>query len=253
MIVLDFMIGDPRIEFIKRKLSALDNVHVFISGKGGVGKSIVSALLSLCLVERGFKVGLVDLDLTNPTLHIILGVNPKSISIIEEGGVKPIDVHGVKFFSPVFFTLDEPLPLRGSHVVEALRELLTIVNLSEVNTLLLDMPPGVKEEILEISRLPKVNNVIVASQDLLGIRSALRLAKFLKEEGIGRIMLIENLSTTGKPLLQPTLVEGVVHLGVLPYDPTLREALGDIKLLVKTNLYGATCNLVDRLMVGARL
>jgi len=240
---------DPRIEFIKSKLSRLHRVYAFISGKGGVGKSTLSALTALCLVEKGFKTGLVDLDLTNPTLHLILGVDVEKAKIIEENGVKPLEVNSLKFFTPALFTKDKPLVLKGSYIVEALRELLTIINLKDIDVLIIDMPPSVKEEILEISRIPSIINVVIASQDILGVRSALRLVGLFKDEGISKVVVIENLSSTGKPLLTENIKElGFIHLGVLPYDSMVREALGDTKSLINTVLYRATCNLAGKLI-----
>jgi len=245
------IIEDPRVKFIVSKLSRLSGVYAFMSGKGGVGKSTLSALTSLCMLEKGFRVGLIDLDLTNPTLHLVLGVDIEKAEIVEERGVKPLNVGGLRFFTPALFTRDKPLVLKGSHVVEATRELLTIVNIEDVDILVVDMPPSVKEEILEISRVPSVINVVVASQDTLGIKSALRLISLLKDEGVRRIAVIENFSLTGKPLLTEG-IEGLefIHLGVLPFDPTVREALGDIKLLANTNLYKAVCSVTGKLVAS---
>ena len=240
---------DPRILYIGRKFSILKSVLAFVSAKGGVGKSTLSALFSTSLESKGFSVGLVDLDLTNPNLHLILGVDLSRVDIVEERGVKPLNVGGFKFFSPAMFTRGDPLPLKGRYVLEALREILTMVNLSSVEVLILDMPPGVKEEFFEISWLSMVKNIIVSTQDILGVKSSLRLARLLRDEGVREIALIENMALKPQPVLESeTKNLNIIHLGILPYDPEFKSALGDLNALKSTHLYRTVEEATNRLI-----
>ena len=78
---------DPRLAVIGRRLSGIPNILAFVSSKGGVGKTLLSVLVAAELSRRGLKVGLLDLDITNPTAHIVLGANIEEIVPEEEKGI----------------------------------------------------------------------------------------------------------------------------------------------------------------------
>ena len=89
----------------------INKIIAVSSGKGGVGKSLIASTLALALAQKGFKVGLFDLDFTSPSTHIILGiedVHPK-----EEKGIIPPEVHGIKYMSIIYYSSDLAVPLRG--------------------------------------------------------------------------------------------------------------------------------------------
>ncbi|MFN3805440.1 MAG: P-loop NTPase [Pyrobaculum sp.] len=232
---------DPRALYILKKFSEVRGVLAFASAKGGVGKSTLATLFSLALGRR-YDVCLVDLDVTNPNLHLILGVDLERVEIVEDRGVKPLDVGEIKFFTPAIFTRGETLPLKGQYVVETIREVFTMLNLSGIDIVVLDMPPGVKEEFFEISRWPVVKTVVVATQELLGSQGALRLIKLLKEEGVRHVALVENMATR-PPMLN---MGEVTHLGTLPYDPSF--VIGNMEALRSTQLYRSVEAMRERLL-----
>jgi len=245
---LTFTIEDPRVEYIKAKLGRLRGVLVLVSGKGGVGKSTIATLVSLNLSSRGFSVSLLDMDLTNPTLHIILGLSLTDMRIVEDRGVKPIDIWGIKFFSPVMFIGENPLPLRGSSIVNSLRELLLISNLEGVDVLLVDMPPSIKEEVLEIVKY-NVKPLVITTQDPLGFWSSKRLLRLLKDEGVSSVALIENMAMEEKATLGDYIKSlGYTHLGVIPFDPAFHKAIGDVKSILTSNLYNSVSNITDNII-----
>ena len=109
---------DPRTSVITERLSGIGRIIAVSSGKGGVGKSIVATTLALTLSKSGFKVGLFDLDFTSPSTHIILGA-PKA-QPKEEKGIVPPTVHGLEYMTLVYYVGDNPTPLRGADVSNAL-------------------------------------------------------------------------------------------------------------------------------------
>jgi ATP-binding protein involved in chromosome partitioning len=245
---LSFTFEDPRVEYIRGKLARLKGVLVFVSGKGGVGKSTIATLTSLSLLSRGFKVGLVDMDLTNPTIHVILGLSLSEMKVVEDRGVKPVNIHGVNLFSPIMFIGENPLPLRGSSIVNALRELLAISNLDGVEMLLVDMPPSTKEEVLEIIRYD-VEPVVVTSQDPLGLWSAKRLLRLLKDEGVGNLGVVENMAMKRDAILGDYVRSlGYTHLGVIPFDQEFHKTIGDVEGILASKLYGNIHSITDNII-----
>ena len=101
---------DARISVIDKRLKNIKRIISVASGKGGVGKSLVASSLALNLSKKGFKIGLLDLDLYGPSSHIILGV--KDVFPKEEKGIIPPNVHGINFMSIFYFTEDKPSPFR---------------------------------------------------------------------------------------------------------------------------------------------
>jgi len=92
---------EARISIIEKRLKDIKQIISVASGKGGVGKSLVASSLALNLSKRGFKVGLLDLDLYGPSSHIILGV--RDVFPEEEKGIIPPNVKGINFMSIVFY------------------------------------------------------------------------------------------------------------------------------------------------------
>ncbi len=149
---------DPRISIINERLAKTKRIIAISSGKGGVGKSMVAATLALSLAGDGYKVGLFDLDFTGPSTHIILGVS-KSVQPKEEKGLVPPVVNGLAFMSLVYFVGDNPAPLRGADVSNALIELLAVTQWGALDYLIIDMPPGIGDAVLDLVRLGKANRV----------------------------------------------------------------------------------------------
>ncbi len=94
---------DPRLSIIDKRLSKIKRIIAVASGKGGVGKSLIASSLALNLSKKGFKVGLLDIDLYGPSSHIILGVTDYSFPE-EKKGILPHKIDEIKFMSIVYFT-----------------------------------------------------------------------------------------------------------------------------------------------------
>ena len=132
---------EVRTSVIEKRLKNIKRIISVASGKGGVGKSLVASSLALSLSKRGYKVGLLDLDLYGPSSHIILGVDDYGFPE-EEKGIIPPKISGINFMSIVYFTEDKPSPFRGIDISNIIIELLAITQWGELDYLIIDMPPG---------------------------------------------------------------------------------------------------------------
>ena len=131
---------DPRTTVVSKRLRSVKRILAVTGGKGGVGKSLVASTLALSLAGQGRRAGLLDLDLTSPSDHLILGCDTRFPD--EEFGVEPLSHHGIHFMSVACFAGGAPTPLRGADVTNALIELLAITRWGELDALVIDMPPG---------------------------------------------------------------------------------------------------------------
>ncbi len=215
---------DPREAVIRDRFSSVRRVVAFASSKGGVGKTCITCASALALKELGHRVGLLDLDVTNPTAHIVLGIDPKSTEIEEEKGVKPVEARGVEFRSPALFTHGEPSPLRGGEIHDAILEMLSVTRWGSLDYLLIDAPPGMSDEVLDVLRyIPRLEFVVVATPSPLSIDSARRFTKFLLDEGARVLGLVENMGSGSLESLCKSM--GVRYLGYIPFDPELDRAI----------------------------
>ncbi|MCD6300957.1 MAG: P-loop NTPase [Staphylothermus sp.] len=230
--------SDPRLLVIPKRLAGIKKIYVIMSSKGGVGKTIISTLLALASSSMGYKTGLLDLDFTNPSTHIVLGTNPWELEIVEEKGIIPPLVHGIKYMSITIFTRENPTPMRGEAVVNAFRELLAITQWGELDALFIDTPPGISDEHLEL--LTYLGNqlevIVVATPSPLAIKSVERLVKVLLEGKYRIAGLIENMSD--KPKLHKLAEElRIDYLGNIPYVKDLDERIGNVELLKETPIW----------------
>jgi len=152
---------EPRASVIEKRLKNIKRIIAVASGKGGVGKSMVASTLALHLSQHGYRVGLLDLDLYGPSSHIILGVNNKFPT--EEKGIIPPTIHGISFMSIVFFTEEKPSPFRGIDISNIILELLTITQWGSLDFLIIDMPPGIGDETLDVIRYIKSSEFLIVT------------------------------------------------------------------------------------------
>jgi len=146
--------ADPRIEAARFQLRGVKLVVVVLSVKGGVGKSTVASMLALALREAGLETGILDTDLSNPSIHHIFGLDPEKLELEEElGYVAPKALGGVRVSSPAFFTRGGIIPSRAKDSLEALTELLAITNWSGAEAIIVDTPPGLGDEQLRLADL----------------------------------------------------------------------------------------------------
>ena len=228
--------SDPRLEVIGRRLEKVKHIIAVSSGKGGVGKSVVASALSLELSSRGHSVGLLDLDFTSPSTHVILGI--QDVFPDEERGIIPPLVKGLRYISITFYALDRPAPLRGSEVSDAIIEVLAITRWEELDYLIIDMPPGMGDATLDMIRLiPRIRFLLVSTPSKVAYETVRKQLILLTGLNVPVIGVIENMVMHSPRLRSQVEEDGANYLGSINYDPVLEEALGDTEMLKKTAMY----------------
>ncbi|MEM1526736.1 MAG: P-loop NTPase [Ignisphaera sp.] len=175
---------DPRLSIIPKRLSGFKHIVLVSSPKGGVGKTTVSVALALILSQERDRVALLDLDINNPTAHIVLGLDLSGSKVEEDKGILPLRILGknLEFMSIALFTKDKLLPLRGKNASNAIIEILSTVRWSST-AMVVDTPPGFSDEVMEFARLyPRVKYLVISTPDILSILSAQRIVEVIFSE-----------------------------------------------------------------------
>ncbi len=215
-------------------LKRIDSSKVFLvgSGKGGVGKSIVSSLVALELASRGTKVGLLDADVHGSSVPTILGVN-KVISV-GRMGFHPIEFESVKIMSLGLITEDEVVPLRGERKSGVIAWLLSMTNWGDLDYLVVDLPPGTGDEVLSTLRLTDGlvrRSLAVSTPSAVAIRVARKYVSLMREEKvdvIGVINMAYSLDGTSS-LFGEAEDLGVSKVFRLPIDPGVEEFIRGVR------------------------
>lgn len=228
---------DPRIDIITSRFSKVGMIVAVSSSKGGVGKSMVSVALALSLAESGNRVGLLDLDFTSPSTHLILGV--EGLYPIEERGILPPKVYGLSYMSIVHYSLEKPAPLRGIDVSNAIIELLAITRWEELDYLVIDMPPGLGDATLDMIRfIPRISFLVVSTPSRLAYESVRKLLTLLIEQNVSTTGLIENMVSNPNGYVKTeTEKMEIKYLGALFFDDSVEMSIGDPEKLKKTVFY----------------
>jgi len=239
---------DPRTSVINKRLRRINRIIAVSSGKGGVGKSLVATTLALTLARRGSKVGLFDLDFTSPSTHIIIGV--KVAQPKEEKGIVPPIVKGLAYMSLIYYSRDQATPLRGADVSNALIELLSVTQWGELDFLVIDMPPGIGDAVLDLVRLVRnVEFLIVTTPSLLAFETVKKQVRLLQDLKIPIIGIVENMKMNRKKTVkQKTEKLGVKFLVGIPYDSKVEEAIGDEKKLLSTTIAQRIRNVAESII-----
>jgi len=239
---------DPRVAIIEHRLDGIKRIIAVASGKGGVGKSVTASLLALILAKRGYHVGLLDLDLYGPSSHIILGIDVDEYPS-EDKGIIPPERHGIRFMSIVYYSKEHPTPLRGEDVTNAIIEVLAITRWGNLDFLIIDMPPGIGDETLDIIRLIKKSEfLVVTTPSKVALQTVVKLVKLLKELNVPIIGVIENMKFDDSAYVKDTVSElGVKYLGYVPFDKSFEDAVGSAEKLMKTDVAKKLSELVGNL------
>jgi len=227
---------DPRPSVIAKRLEGIKNIIAVSSGKGGVGKSLVATTLALALAEKGCKVGLFDIDFTSPSTHVILGVH--DVKPKEEKGLIPPVVSGLAYMSLVYYSGELAAPLRGEETSNALIELLAVTQWGNLDFLVIDMPPGIGDAVLDLIRLIKrVKFLIVTTSSKLAFETVKKQVKLLSELKVPILGLVENMKMADSDIIKDqTKTLGLNFLTEIPYDANLENAIGHTDKLFLTSL-----------------
>lgn len=150
-----------------KMLPGVRNIVAVSSGKGGVGKSTVSANLAISLARMGYRVGLLDADIFGPSMPKMFDVEdarPYSVHVDGRDLIEPVEKYGVKLLSIGFFVNPETATLwRGSMASNALRQLIADANWGELDYLILDTPPGTSDIHLTLLQTLAITGAVVVS------------------------------------------------------------------------------------------
>ncbi len=216
----------------------IQNVIAVMSGKGGVGKSYVTAMLAVELRRQGYEVGVLDGDITGPSIAKVFGLAGKPLA--DENGVIPKKTSsGIKVISMnlLLDTPDTPVIWRGPIINGVIRQLFNDVNWGDLHFLLVDLPPGTGDAPLTVFQSLPVDAVVVVTtpQDLamLIVRKAINMARQMNVPIAG---MVENMSYIKCPhcsekiqMFQDSKIEetskalNVNFLGNLPFDPEINH------------------------------
>lgn len=227
---------DPRISVIDKRLKNVKRIIAVSGGKGGIGKSVVASLLALCLAKNGKKVGLLDLDLSSPTTHVILGIN-KVCPTEDKGIIPPVIFNNISFMSVIYFSGNNPSPLRGNDVSNAIIELLAITIWNDLDFLIIDMPPGISDASLDVIRLIKrMEYLIVTIPSRVALEVTKKEVTVLKELGIKIAGVLENMKRDTQSFVEEEINNlNIPILGSIDFEGMFENAIGDANSLLHTN------------------
>jgi len=182
-------------------LPGVKNIIAVVSGKGGVGKSTVSANLALALAQGGASVGLLDADIYGPSVPIMFGVRgerPMMTEINGKGMIVPLDRYGIKLLS-IGLLVDEKNAVvwRGPMASNAIRQFITDVHWGNLDYLVIDMPPGTGDIHLTLLQTAPVTGVVVVTtpQDVALLDARKGIAMFGQAQlNVPIIGVVENMS-----------------------------------------------------------
>ncbi len=185
----------------KGPLAGVKHIIAVLSGKGGVGKSTVSANLAVALSKTGNMVGILDADILGPSVPIMFGVEGQQPGVIEKNGkpiMLPLENYGIKILSIGFFVKpDQALMWRGSMVNNAFNQLMADSEWGNLDFLIIDMPPGTGDIQLTLAQTYNIRGaVLVTTPQKVATADVRRAAMMYRQEklSIPLLGLIENMS-----------------------------------------------------------
>ncbi len=236
----------PQVNEIKGKpIPGIQNIIAVASGKGGVGKSTITANLAVTLSKMGFKVGILDADIYGPSIPIMFDVameKPLAVEVDGKSKMKPVESYGLKILSIGFFTQpNQAVVWRGPMAAKALNQMIFDAHWGELDFMLIDLPPGTGDIHLSIMQsLPITGAVIVSTPQEIALADARKGVAMFQQEAINVPVLgiVENMAYFTPEELPDNkyyifgkegakrLAEdiGVPFLGEIPLVQSIREA-----------------------------
>ena len=238
--------AQPKVNEIKGKpIPGVQSIIAVASGKGGVGKSTITANLAVTLSKMGFKVGILDADIYGPSIPIMFDVameKPLAVEVDGKSKMKPVENYGLKILSIGFFTQpNQAVVWRGPMAAKALNQMIFDAHWGELDFMLIDLPPGTGDIHLSIMQsLPITGAVVVSTPQEIALADARKGVAMFQQEAINVPVLgiVENMAYFTPEELPDNkyyifgkegakrLAEdiGVPFLGEIPLVQSIREA-----------------------------
>ena len=245
--------GKPDFRVAANALSDVKKVIGIVSGKGGVGKSLVTSLLASAMQKKGRQCGILDADITGPSIPKMFGVD--ALAVANESGILPCRTKGgIDIMSVNLLMEDKATPViwRGPAIAEVVKQFWSDVRWGELDYLFIDMPPGTGDVPLTVFQSIPVDGIVVVTspQDLVSliVTKAVRMAEMMHKPILG---VVENYSyfqcpncgekhyIFGKSNLEQVAKDlDVKVLAQIPMDPAMATAMdqGAVESLEKNYL-----------------
>lgn len=230
---------------IAEVFSHIKNKIMIMSNKGGVGKSTVAANLAVTLAEKGFKTGLLDIDLHGPSQAQLFAIKNKKHQAINDK-IEPFLVDKIKLVTTAGLIDDDSQPLiwRGPLKISLIKQFLKDVNWGELDYLMIDSPPGTGDEPLTIGQMvPGLTGIIiVTTPQELAVLDSKKAINFSRQLNVPILGWIENMAYMNCPHCDKEISlfagdnsvfkkEGVGLLGRLPFDQNLMQDMLKKKII----------------------
>ncbi len=179
----------------KRKVQGVKHVVLVTSGKGGVGKSTVSANLAVALAQSGHAAGLFDADVYGPSIPTLMGIKEAGVTA-KDNKIQPIPAYTVKVMSlGLMLEDDSPVIWRGPLVHKAYEQLLFDTDWGDLDFLILDLPPGTGDAQLAMAQLVEIaGGIVVTTPQALSVNDVRRAVSMLRKVEINPLGLVESMS-----------------------------------------------------------
>lgn len=193
-VTLDHFIQAHRTQLAGKGLRGVKNVIAIGSGKGGVGKSTVTAHLATCLAEQGARVGILDADIYGPSIPTMLGQTAPVQ--IQDDHYLPVMAHGIQAMSIGYLTEDDSaLIWRGPMLAKALIQMLDLTLWDDLDYLFIDLPPGTGDiQLSLVQKIPLTAAVVVTTPQTVATQDAQKALKMFSKMNIDVLGVIENMS-----------------------------------------------------------
>ncbi len=183
-------------DFLPQKKSIAEHIVAIASGKGGVGKSTVTANLAVVLQEQGLRVGVIDADIYGPSLGKMFGM-PNRVQLKGEANkIYPYEVHGIKLVSFAFLLdPDQAVVWRGPMLGKAVEQFLFQVIWGDLDYLLIDLPPGTGDVQLSLAQFVELDGgIIVSTPQSMAVQDANRAARMFLQLKVPLLGIVENMA-----------------------------------------------------------
>lgn len=218
----------------------IKNVIAVMSGKGGVGKSTISVLLAKALKNKGFKVGVLDADITGPSVPKLLNLDDELAKAVNETIIPVVSEDGIKVMSLnlLIENKNEPVIWRGPVISSAVKQFWTDVEWGDLDYLVIDMPPGTGDVALTAMQSIPIDGIVMVSipQDLVSmiVSKAINMAKKMGTDILG---VVENMSY----IVCPDCGKKIKIFGEENTDKFLKDM--DLKLLGELPMLNSISNI----------